>query len=96
VRLAGAPLACGGLRGAADGTVEIKRMYVRPGARGGGIGRALLRALENEARRIGARRIALETGDAQEAAIAMYSRAGYREVPCSGGHERSRCFERVL
>lgn len=96
VRQAGEAIACGGLRPAGDGVVELKRMYVRPAARGRGVARELLGALEAEARALGGTRVVLETGDAQEAAIALYVGAGYREVPCTHGHERSRCFERAL
>ena len=43
----GSPIGCGGLRQLSPGVGEIKRMYVEPGARKLGIGRAILRALED-------------------------------------------------
>lgn len=95
----GAPVACGALRRLDDATVEIKRMYVRPSARGHGLGAEILHALEAEAARLGAVRICLETGPRQPEAVALYERAGYRRVPCFGpyaGHEDSLCFERSL
>jgi HAD superfamily hydrolase (TIGR01509 family) len=57
---------------------ELKRLYVRPAARRGGTASALLRALETEAQHRGCRVFALETGVRQHAALAMYTRAGYR------------------
>ena len=95
----GAALGCGGLRVLDDTTVEIKRMYVRPAARGRGLGGELLRALEAEATRLGADRVLLETGRRQPEAIALYERAGYRRVPCFGpyaGVEDSLCYGRSL
>src|SRR6266850_5267683 len=48
--LAGAPVACGAVRLVTGEAAELKRMYVVPTARGLGIGRALLEALEGQAR----------------------------------------------
>jgi GNAT superfamily N-acetyltransferase len=95
----GAALGCGAVRPLDAETVELKRMYVRPAARGRGLGAALLRALEDEARALGARRVRLETGPGQPEAIALYERAGYRAIPCFGayaGEPASRCFERII
>lgn len=95
----GRPLGCGGLRSLGHPVVEIKRMYVRPEARGRGVGAAILAALEAEARRHGFAVVRLETGPLQPEAIGLYARAGYREIPCFGayaGASASRCFERRL
>jgi putative acetyltransferase len=95
----GDPVGCGGLRPIEPGLVEIKRMYVRPAARGNGFGKLILEALEEEARALGVARVVLETGVGQPESIALYQRAGYREIPCFGaytGEPLSRCFERLL
>src|SRR6476661_943511 len=55
----GIPLGCGAVRQLDQATAELKRMYVAPAARGQGIGRALLDQLEQEARRLGIRRLVL-------------------------------------
>src|SRR5688572_1178910 len=47
-RLDGQPVGCGGVA-FEDGFAEVKRMYVRPHARGGGVARTLLTRLEEEA-----------------------------------------------
>ena len=80
-RIGGAPVACGAVRELAPGIGEIKRMYVVPGHRGRGLGRAVLDALEAEARTMGFERLRLDTGDRQTVAIAMYESAGYRPIP---------------
>jgi putative acetyltransferase len=49
-------------RGIAPGHAELKRLFVREHERGAGLGRELLMALEDEARRRGIDRISLETG----------------------------------
>lgn len=93
------PLGCGGLRLLGPGEAELKRMWVRPQARGRGVGGALLAALEDEARALGVRVLRLETGNRQPEAVAMYTRFGYVARPCWGayaGCADSLCFERVL
>src|SRR5262249_32070966 len=85
----GSPLGCGAVRRLDPTTAELKRMYVAPGARGGGVGRALLEELEREARRLGARQLLLETGVRQRAALVLYERAGFVVVPAFGEYRDS-------
>jgi GNAT superfamily N-acetyltransferase len=80
----GRPLGCGAIRRLDARTAEIKRMYVEPGARGQGIGRRVLAALEAEARLLGVRRIVLETGSRQREALALYENAGFAPIPPFG------------
>jgi putative acetyltransferase len=56
---------------------ELKRMYVKPALRGQGVARRLLDTLESAAGARGCRRVLLETGPYQHAALAMYQRHGY-------------------
>ncbi|RYP89078.1 GNAT family N-acetyltransferase [Nocardioides guangzhouensis] len=79
-RSEGTVVACGGVRDLGDGAVEIKRMWVHDDWRGAGLGTRVLRALEDEARRLGHRRVRLDTNGALLEAIAMYERAGYRHI----------------
>lgn len=68
-------------------TAELKRMYISPPLRGKGLGRRLLAALEAEARAlpgVGVRRLVLETGTRQAAALALYRAAGFRPIPLYG------------
>jgi putative acetyltransferase len=95
----GRPLACGGLRPMEPGAAEIKRMYVRPQARGQGLARAVLERLEDEARTRGIRVLRLETGTLQPEARALYEAAGYEPIPCFGeyaGAPLSRCYQRSI
>ena len=77
----GRPVAGGGVKRLADGIGEIKRMYVVPEARGRGVARRLLTALEDAARELGYARVRLDTGREQPHARALYESAGYREIP---------------
>jgi putative acetyltransferase len=98
-RESGRALGCGALRSLGEPVVEIKRMYVRPEARGRGVGAAILGELERVAIEHGFRVVRLETGPLQPEAIHLYERTGYREIPCFGsyaGGAASRCFERRL
>jgi GNAT superfamily N-acetyltransferase len=95
----GVLLGCGVLRSLGEPVAEVQRMYVRPAARGRGVGADLLEALEREARALGFKVVRLEAGPLQPEAIGLYARAGYREIPCFGayaGAVTSRCFERRL
>ena len=56
-------------------------MYVVPDARGRGLGKELLDALEALARDLGYGAARLDTGGRQPAARRMYERAGYAPVP---------------
>jgi GNAT superfamily N-acetyltransferase len=76
----GRAVGCGAVRKLDPDAAELKRMYVEQSLRGRGIGRALLERLEDEAKSLGARRVVLETGIRQKAAIALYSRTGYQAV----------------
>lgn len=59
---------------------ELKRMWVVPHARGHGLGRRLIEALETAAREEGITCIRLETGIHQPEAIQLYRAQGYQ--PC--------------
>ena len=85
----GKPVGCGAVRRIEARTGEIKRMYVSPDARGRGIGRAVLAALEAEARTLGIARLVLETGLRQGEALALYEGAGFSRIPPFGEYVNS-------
>jgi GNAT superfamily N-acetyltransferase len=59
---------------------ELKRMYVRPTERGRGIGAALCEGVFDAARRIGYRRICLDSDPRLDSALRLYARLGFRSV----------------
>jgi putative acetyltransferase len=76
---------CGGVALFAD-LAEVKRMYVRPAARGQGVAEALLDRIEAAVRETGLVRLCLETGDRQLAAIRLYDRAGFSRCSAFGDY----------
>ncbi|MHB1584871.1 MAG: GNAT family N-acetyltransferase [Acidimicrobiales bacterium] len=79
-RVGAGVVAGGGLRRLDGTTAEIKRMFVEPAWRGRGVAGALLRALEEEGRRLGFGVARLDTGPRQPHAKRLYLAAGYREI----------------
>ena len=98
----GSIVGCGALRFLGRGVAEVKRMYVAPAARCGGVGKAVLAGLEDAARELGWRTLRLETGPRQPEAVALYVGAGYRPIDAFGGYvgapdaQDSLFFERIL
>ncbi len=75
------PVGCGALKFHQNVVAELKRMWVSKEVRGIGLGRRLLFALEDAARKNGAKVIHLETNRTLLEAIELYRKSGYREVP---------------
>lgn len=74
------PIGCGAIKFHPDAPGEIKRMWVAPQARGLGLGRRLLQALESTAREAGTTVLHLETNQTLLEAIRLYRQCGYQEV----------------
>lgn len=93
----GAAVGCGALKSVGPGTFEIKRMWVAPEARGRGIARRLLAALEAEAARRRAKRIVLDTNSVLVEAQALYRAAGYRPTARFNDNPYAQMwFEKIL
>jgi GNAT superfamily N-acetyltransferase len=83
-RVRGEPAGCVALRplpAAGPGTGEMKRLFVRPEHRGGGVGRALAVAVVEAARSAGYVRMLLDTVPAMRQAAALYETLGFRDIP---------------
>jgi len=79
-RLDGRPIGCAALKVKDCGIGEVKRMWVAPEARGLGLGRRLLDAVETAARDFGLAMLRLETNQTLREAQRLYRSAGYTEV----------------
>lgn len=93
----GTAICCGGIKRLDQEACELKRMYVIPEARGRGVARMLLAALETRARELGYTIARLDTGPKQPGARHLYESAGYISIPNYNGNPVATYFgERQL
>jgi len=78
VSVDGEVLGCGGIWLHED-YAEVKRVYVRPEARGLGLAKKIMARLEDEARAAGMKIARLETGIHQPEALGLYRALGYAD-----------------
>ncbi|MCA1647473.1 MAG: GNAT family N-acetyltransferase [Chloroflexi bacterium] len=83
--LDGAAVGCGGVA-LCHGFAEVKRMYVRPAARGQGVARAILARIEVETRAANPPVLRLETGDKQTDALRLYRGYGFTDCAAFGDY----------
>lgn len=81
------------------GAGEVKKLFVDDAARGAGVARLLMRALDEDARTAGYTQLLLQTGVRQPEAVRLYVSEGYRPVAPYGpyaGDLLSLCFVKTL
>lgn len=74
-------LGCVGLRRLSERDSEMKRLYVAPEARAGGVGKLLANGAVQAAERLGYRRVLLDTLPSMTEAQALYRRLGFVSIP---------------
>ena len=92
-------IACGAIKEYDSHTMEVKRMYTSPIARGKGVASIVLAELEKWSLELGYTRCILEMGKLQTQAEILYRKNNYTIIPNYGqykGVESSLCFEKLL
>lgn len=95
----GCPVACGAFRPLEDSTAELRRLYVHRDHRRKGLARAVLEHLKQAAVRLAYRRLVLETGYKQIAAMRLYESLGFLQIRPFGEYANdptSVCYERII
>ena len=88
----GEAVACGAVHVISPGVAEVKRMFVAPRARGRGLGRALLHALEREAVELGCDVARLDSTEPLAEAMALYGSAGYVAIDDYNGNPNATAW----
>jgi GNAT superfamily N-acetyltransferase len=90
--LDGRPVGCGGFKrvGAREG--EVKRLWTAPEARGLGVARRVMAAIEAAARAAGVTTLRLDTNRALVEAQALYRKLGYQEVARFNANPYAHCW----
>ncbi len=80
-----------------SGVAELKRMWLRPVARGRGLAQELLDKCLDEGRRLGCQTMRLDSQTRMAAAVKLYRNNGFREIPIYNDNRRADIWmERAL
>ena len=92
----GLPVGCVSLKTLEPGVGEVKRLWVDPAARGLGLARRLMRAIEDQARALGLSSLKLDTNAALTEAIALYQGSGWTPTEAYSGFPATHWFGKPL
>ncbi len=92
----GLPVACAALKHIDTQTGEVKRLWVDPTARGMGLARRMMTALEEAARRLGKTQLKLDTNGALTEAITLYRTSGWHEIAPYSAFPATHWFAKPL
>lgn len=92
------PAGCIGLRKFDDTSCEMKRMFVRPGYRGLGIGMKLCNIFLETAKQFGYRKVLLDTNKEMPEAVHIYYKLGFVTIPayCENENRNPLYFMKML
>ena len=93
------PVGCAALRKYSDEEIEVKRVFVREEYRGKKIGGIMMENLIVQSKRLGYKRMILETGELLKASVRLYSKYGFEIIPNYGAYvnmPESLCMGRSL
>jgi GNAT superfamily N-acetyltransferase len=90
------PVGCVSLKPLEPGVAEVKRLWVDPAARGLGLARRLMRAVEDAARDLGYDALKLDTNAALTEAITLYERSGWTPTAAYTGFPATHWFAKPL
>lgn len=88
----GEAVGCGGVLRLEPGVGELKRMYLAPDHRGGGLGRALLEGAISLARELGFKSLRLDTRLELKAANRLYEKTGFQDIEAYNQNPRAQRF----
>jgi DNA-binding MarR family transcriptional regulator/GNAT superfamily N-acetyltransferase len=92
----GLPVACVSLKTVSAGTGEVKRLWVDPAARGLGLARRMMLAVEDAARGLCMTHLRLDTNENLPEAIALYRKTGWDDCPPFTGAPATHWFTKAL
>ncbi len=90
------PIACVSLRPLQAGTGEVKRLWVDPSARGQGLARRMMQAIEARAKTLGYTALKLDTNAVLTEAIALYRADGWHDITAYTGFPATHWLGKAL